>query len=84
MEIPCGNGEIKGVDNKINMIGGKRVLRKVIERAFCSGIAVGISLYQRVIISAHEREKPLKIGDTLYYVQDGRERLAEVLEKICR
>lgn len=59
-------------------------MRKLIERAFCSGIAVGISLYQRVIVSAHERKRPLKIGDTLYYVQDGRERLQEVLEKICR
>lgn len=59
-------------------------MRKLIERAFCNGIAVGIALYQMVIISAHERKKPLKIGDNLYYLQDGRERLAEVLEKICR
>ena len=59
-------------------------MRKLIERIFCSGIAVGIALYQRMIISAHEKKKPLKIGDNLYYVQDGRERLAEVLEKICR
>lgn len=66
------------------MIGGKRVLRKLIERAFCNGIAVGISLYQRVIVSAHERKKPLKIGEDLYYIQNGRERLAEALEKICR
>lgn len=66
------------------MIGGNGVLRKLIERAFCNGIAVGISLYQRVIVSAHEREKPLKIGEDLYYIQNGRERLQEVLEKICR
>ena len=84
MEIPCGNGEIKGADNKINRIGGMSVLRKLMERAFCNGVAVGICLYQRMIISAHEKKKPLKIGDTLYYVQDGREKLTEVLEKICR
>ena len=59
-------------------------MRKFIERAFCNGVAVGIALYQRMIISAHRRKKPLKIGDTLYYVQDGRERLAEVLEKMCK
>lgn len=59
-------------------------MRKLIERAFCNGIAVGISLYQRVIVSAHERKKPLKIGEDLYYIQNGRERLAEALEKICR
>lgn len=59
-------------------------MRKLIERAFCNGVAVGISLYQRMVVSAHERKKPLKIGDTFYYMQDGRERLQEVLEKICR
>lgn len=53
--------------------------------AFCYGVSVGINLYQQKIISAHERKEPLKIGDnTLYYIQDGRERLAEVLDKICR
>lgn len=72
------------MDNKINMIGGKSVLRKVIERVFCSGIAIGISLYQRMVVSAHERKKPLKIGEDFYYISNGRERLAEVLEKICR
>ena len=53
--------------------------------AFASGVAVGISLYQQKVISANERKEPLKIGDnTLYYVQDGRERLAEILDKVCR
>ena len=51
---------------------------------FCSGVAVGIFLYQSAVIAAHERKKFLKIGDNLYYVQDGRERLAEVFEKMCR
>ncbi len=59
-------------------------MRKLIEKAFCNGIAVGICLYQRAVVAAHEQKKPLKISDTLYYVQDGRERLQEVLEKICR
>ena len=52
---------------------------------FCIGVSVGVNLYQQKIVSAHERKEPLKIGDgTLYYIQDGRERLAEVLEKICK
>ena len=59
-------------------------MRKLIERVFWTGVAVGIALYQRMIISAHERKKPLKIGDTLYYVQDGRERLQDFLEEICK
>ncbi len=59
-------------------------MRKLIERAFCNGIVVGISLYQRMVIAAHEKKKPLKIGEDFFYIQSGRERLQEVLEKICR
>lgn len=59
-------------------------MRKLIERALCNGIAVGICLYQRAVVAAHKQKKPLKIGDNLYYVQDGKERLAEVLDKICK
>lgn len=66
------------------MIGGKRELRKLIERAFCNGVAVGISLYQRMVIAAHEKKRPIKIGEEFYYISNGRERLQEVLEKICR
>lgn len=66
------------------MIGGNGILRKLIERVFCNGVMVGLRLYQRMIIAAHERKKPLKIGEDLYYIQNGRERLQEVLEKICR
>lgn len=66
------------------MIGGNRALRKLIERAFCNGVAVGICLYQRMVIAAHEKKKPLKIGEDFFYISNGRERLQEVLEKICR
>lgn len=52
--------------------------------AFCIGVSVGIGLYQQKVVSAHKRGKPLKIGDTLYYLQDGRERLQETIEKICQ
>lgn len=66
------------------MIGGSGVLRKLIERVFCHGVAVGIALYQRMIVSAHERKSAMKIGEDFYYIQSGRERLQEVLEKICK
>lgn len=66
------------------MIGWNRALRKLIERAFCNGVAVGISLYQKMVIAAHEKKKPLKIEEDFFYIQSGRERLQEVLEKICR
>ncbi len=51
--------------------------------AFCCGVTVGINLHQRAVVTAHKRKEPLKIGDTLYYLQDGRERLQEMIEKIC-
>jgi hypothetical protein len=55
-----------------------------LSEAFCTGVNVGISLYQKKVIEAHESRGHLKIGDNLYYIQDGREHLAEVLEKICK
>lgn len=52
--------------------------------AFCTGVAVGINIYQQKVIEAYKRKESLKIGENLYYIQDGRERLEEFLEKICR
>lgn len=51
--------------------------------AFCTGVAVGINLHQQKVIMASERKEPIKIGEELYYVQNGRERLKEMIEKIC-
>ena len=51
--------------------------------AFCTGVAVGINIHQKKVITAHERREPLKIGDELYFLQTGRERLADVLKRIC-
>lgn len=52
--------------------------------AFFIGVAVGIGLYQQKVIAAHKRKEALRIGDTVYYLQDGRERLQEMLEKVCK
>ena len=52
--------------------------------AFCTGVIFGINLYQNKVILAHDRKKPLTIEGELYYLQTGRERLQEVLDKICR
>lgn len=51
---------------------------------FCSGVAVGINLHQQKVVTASERKEPLKIGDELYYIQNGRERLQEMIDKICK
>lgn len=50
----------------------------------CTGIAVGINLHQSKVIAAHKRKEPIKIGEELYYLQNGRERLQEVIDKICK
>lgn len=51
--------------------------------AFFYGVVLGISLYQQKVVTAHKRKEHLRIGDTVYYLQDGRERLQEMMEKVC-
>ena len=53
-------------------------------QAFTNGIIVGIGLCEQRIITTHEKKMPLAIGDKLYFIQDGKERLEEVLNDICR
>jgi len=52
--------------------------------AFTYGIVVGINLHQQRVISAHTRKEPLKVGENLYYLETGRERLDRVLHEICK
>ena len=52
--------------------------------AFCNGVAVGISLHQQKVVMASEHREPLQIDGELYYVQNGRERLQEMIEKVCK
>lgn len=68
-----------------DVTGGKRILKELLENeAFCNGIAVGLDLYQCKVVHAHGRKEPIKIGDELFYLQNGRERLQEMLNRICR
>lgn len=63
----------------------ERVLNERMEsEAFCCGVSVGINLCQQKVVSAAKEKTHLKIGDELYYVQNGRERLKEMIEKICK
>ena len=52
-------------------------------QAFFIGVATGISLYQNKVVTAHERKEAIIIGDNAYYVQSGRERLQEMIDRIC-
>lgn len=54
------------------------------DEMFMRGVKAGVCLYQNVVIKAHERKDALMIGDELYYLQSGRERLQDVIEKICK
>ena len=60
-------------------------MRELLEsEAFCVGVAFGIDLYQERIIEAHSRGLPLMIDGDLYYLQDGKEKLQEMIDKICQ
>ena len=52
--------------------------------AFCNGMVVGINLYQQKVVTAQKNNESIKIGGELYYVQDARERLQDMMDKICR
>lgn len=70
---------------KSYMIGGIRILEDLLKNeAFGNGIVVGINLYQQRVIEAHRRKEPLKIGNELFYLQNGRERLEQMLNEICK
>lgn len=52
--------------------------------AFFTGLICGIRLFQQKIITAHKRREHLMIDGNVYYVQSGRERLEEAIDKICK
>lgn len=52
--------------------------------AFYYGLICGIKIFQQKIIMAHKRSEHLMIDGNVYYVQSGRERLQEAIDKICK
>ena len=53
-------------------------------QAFSNGVAVGINLNQQKVIMAHENNEAIKINGELYYIQSGKERLQEMIDKMCK
>lgn len=51
--------------------------------AFCTGISVGISIYQQKVVMAWKHNEPIKVNGELYYVQSAKERLQDMVDKIC-
>lgn len=52
--------------------------------SFYFGIAAGLNLYQRKILTAYEKGKPIQIDGELYFIRNGAEQLQEALDRICR
>lgn len=51
---------------------------------FNYGLLCGIKIFQQKIVTAHKRKEHLMIDGNIYYIQSGRERLQEAIDKICR
>lgn len=49
-----------------------------------NGIILGINLHQQRVIAAHKRGEPIKVGENLYYLETGRERLNRTINEICK
>lgn len=52
--------------------------------AFFTGLICGIKLFQEKIVTAHKKREHLMIDGNIYYIQSGRERLQEVMNKILQ
>ena len=75
----------KSINHKFKMIGGIRMSKEMMENeAFYYGLICGVKLCQQKIVTAHKRREHIMIGNTLYYLQDGRERLQEMIERVCK
>ena len=60
-------------------------MEKLMENdAFFNGVVLGLLLYQQKVVTAHKAREPLKIGEDLYYLESGRERLERAIDEICR
>lgn len=53
-------------------------------QAFCNGVAVGINIYQQKVVMAQKNNEAIKIDGKLYYVQSGKDRLQDMIDKVCK
>lgn len=72
------------VQEYIFKIGGIAMNELLENDAFFMGVKFGIDLYQQRILETHRKRQPLMINGDLYYLQSGRERLEEMIDKICK
>ena len=63
------------VEVEINMSGNTE------SQDFYNGIVTGIRLHQQKVVIAHDKGEAIKINGELYYIQSGKERLQDLLNK---
>lgn len=51
---------------------------------FCTGMIVGINLYQQKVITAQKNNEAIRIDGELYYIQSAKERLQNMVDKVCK
>lgn len=78
------NGEVYSIGKYFKWLEDMNMRELQESEAFCVGVAFGLDLYQQKVIAAHERGQSLLINEELYYIQSGRERLQEAIDKICQ
>ena len=52
--------------------------------AFCTGMIAGINLYQQKVITAQKNNEAIKIDGELYYIRSAKERLQDMVDKVCK
>lgn len=64
---------------------GEKSLKNLLDsEVFCTGIVIGINLYQCIIITAYNRKESFELNGEMYYLQNGKELLEQMLNEICK
>lgn len=69
----------KGKQSEVEIMDKSREVN-----AFCNGMVVGINIYQQKVVTAQKNNEAIKIGGELYYIQTAKERLQDMVDKICK
>ena len=51
---------------------------------FYGGMVAGIKLYRKKVVLAHRNHEPMRIDGELYYIQNAKERLQDMIDKVWK
>lgn len=94
----CGNFrliEVGGIKRKIFVNCGESIYKKSSWRweilnmtdevnTFYGGMVAGIKLYRKKVVLAHRNHEPIRIDGELYYIQNAKERLQDMIDKVWK